>query len=330
MHDLLIKYLNNQCNAAEADQVLRYLQTPDGQRHLERIMAEEASKLDQVADREPNYNQIFSRIHSAIEDDSATNAKVIPIYRRWYSVAASVSVILLVAAWWFLNQPIQSELYQTAYGETQVIELSDGSTVTLNANSTLEVATNDNIREAWLQGEAFFEIAEVAIDGNASEDNELVKFIVHTQEVDVVVVGTSFNVQNWDDRIQVVLNSGKVWLETGSQSSRESKLIMEPGEVAELTSEGQETKTSVADPDVYSAWKENKLVCRNTTLEEIAEVITHRFGYSSEFENDSIKSLSITGTLPLHQLSLLTEALQESLNITIQSDGQTLVFEQKE
>ncbi len=139
-----------------------------------------------------------------------------------------------------------------------------------------------------------------------------------------MVVGTTFNVQNRDEKTQVVLNSGKVWLEADTE-----KLVMEPGEVAERTSQGKMVKTSTVNPDVYSAWKENKLVCRNTTLAEIAKVINHQFGYSAEFANDSIRSLSITGTLPLHQLSLLTETLQESLNITIQSNGQTLVFEKK-
>lgn len=325
MHDLLIKYLNNQCNSEEADQVFRYLQTPDGQRHLEKIMSEEASNLNQVTDREPDYDQIFSKIHSAIEVDSANNAEVIPLYRRWYSVAAAVSAFLLVATWLFLLQSAQPALYQTAYGETQTIELRDGSTVILNANSTLKVSTDHDTREVWLQGEAFFEIEEVALDGSALKDNELVKFIVHTQELDVVVVGTSFNVQNWGDKTQVVLNSGKVWLEADTE-----KLEMEPGELAERTSQGKMVKTSVANPDVYSAWKDNKLVCRNTTLAEIAEVIYHRFGYSAEFADDSIKSLAITGALPLHQLSLLTETLQESLNITIQSDSQTLVFKKKE
>jgi len=325
MHDLIIKYLNNQCSPAEADQVLRYLQTPDGQRHLEKIMSEEASDLNRVADREPDYDQIFSKIHSTVEANSDATSKVIPLYRRWYAVAAAVSAVLLVATWLLLLQPNQSELYQTAYGETKVIELNDGSSVTLNANSTLKVSTSHDIREVWLQGEAFFEIEEVVLDNGVQGNDELVKFIVHTQELDVVVVGTSFNVQNWDDKTQVVLNSGKVWLEANTE-----KLTMEPGEVAELNSEGQVIKTSVANPNIYSAWKENKLVCRNTTLEEIADVIYHRFGYSAEFTDDSLQLLSITGTLPLHQLTLLTETLQESLNITIQSDGQTLMFEKKE
>jgi len=325
MHELLIKYLNNQCSPAEADRVLSYLQTPAGQRHLEKIMAEEASDLNQVTDREPDYDQIFSRIRSEIKEGTSAEAKVTPLYRRWYAIAASVSAVLLVASWWFLLRPAQPAFYQTAYGETRAIELSDGSLVTLNANSTLEVSTDDEVREVWLQGEAFFEIEEVMLDNNTQSENKLAKFIVHTQELDVVVVGTSFNVHNREDKTQVVLSSGKVWLEADTE-----KLAMEPGELAEKTSEGKVVKTSVANPSVYSAWKENKLLCRNTTLEEIAEVIYYRFGYSAEFENDTIKSLSITGTLPLHQLSLLTETLQESLNITIQSGDQKLVFEKKE
>lgn len=323
MRDLIFKYLNNQCSSEEADQVLRYLQTSEGQRHLEKIMLEEDGDLSRVADREPDYDQIFSKIRSAVGEGSAP--KVVPFYLRWYSVAASVSAVLLIATWWFLNQSASPEFYQTAYGETQAIELSDGSLVTLNANSTLEVSTNHETREVWLQGEAFFEVEEVMQNNDTQEGDQLVKFIVHTQELDVVVVGTSFNVRNRDNRTQVVLNSGKVWLEADNE-----KLEMEPGEVAEATSQGQVVKKSTVNPDAYSAWRENKLLCRNTTLEEIAKVIYHHFGYSSEFRDDSIKSLAITGTLPLHQLPLLTETLQESLNITIQSDGQTLVFEQKE
>ena len=325
MHDLIIKYLNNQCSSEEADQVLLYLQTPTGQHHLEKIMLEEASNLNQVTDREPDYDQIFSRVRSEIKEGSSTEAKVTLLYRRWYAIAASVSAVLLVASWWFLLRPAQPEFYQTAYGETQAIELSDGSLVTLNANSTLEVSTNNESREVWLQGEAFFEIEEVVLDNNTQGADELVKFIVHTQALDVVVVGTAFNVRNRDDKTQVVLNSGKVWLESESTE----QMVMEPGEVAERTSQGKMVKITTVNPDVYSAWKENKLVCRNTTLAEIAKVINHQFGYSAEFANDSIRSLSITGTLPLHQLSLLTETLQESLNITIQYDGQTLVFEKK-
>ncbi len=167
MHDLIIKYLNNQCSSEEADQVLLYLQTPTGQHHLEKIMLEEASNLNQVTDREPDYDQIFSRVRSEIKEESSTEAKVTPLYRRWYAIAASVSAVLLVASWWFLLRPAQPEFYQTAYGETQAIELSDGSLVTLNANSILKVATNDDIREVWLTGEAFFEIEEVLLnEGN--------------------------------------------------------------------------------------------------------------------------------------------------------------------
>lgn len=315
MRQLIIAYLNNQCEPAEADQVLNYLQTPEGQRVLEKIMEEEASGLKLTVKHEPNYKHILSDIHLVIEQSTQKKPRIIPLYRRWHSVAAAASFVLAVAAWWMLGQPADMELHETAYGETSVIELYDGSTVTLNANSTLKVATLSDKREVWLEGEAFFEVEEVTYE------DEKVKFVVHTREVDVVVVGTTFNVQNRNDKTQVLLNSGKVWLENSID-----KLEMEPGELAETNRQGRILKKEVPNADTYLAWKENKLVCRNTSLQEITEVIYHRFGYTTKFADDSLKALSVTGTLPLYQITLLTEALQESLDISIQPEGQTLLL----
>lgn len=85
-------------------------------------------------------------------------------------------------------------MYATQYGEQRVVELPDHSVVSLNANSTLRFRNDwsqaNTLREVWLDGEAFFSVQKQ--EGAAGP----AKFIVHTNDLDVEVLGTRFNVSN--------------------------------------------------------------------------------------------------------------------------------------
>ena len=121
-------------------------------------------------------------------------------------------LMLSIGAWWYLNQE-DTITYATAYGETNTIALPDGSQVTLNGNSELHYLAGwetQPSREVWLKGEAFFEVEKIA---NTSQDEGLVKFIVHTSSLDIEVVGTSFNVNDRRNATTVVLEEGKVKLQ---------------------------------------------------------------------------------------------------------------------
>lgn len=112
----------------------------------------------------------------------------------------------------------------TAYGKTERITLPDQSVVLLNANSVLSYNdkwTDNKTREVWLAGEAYFEVKKSDARGNA-------KFVVHTDQLSVEVLGTEFNVNNRRGKTQVVLNAGKVRLT--SDTTLEKEIIMAPGE----------------------------------------------------------------------------------------------------
>lgn len=101
--------------------------------------------------------------------------------RRWYAVAATV--ILLVGFGIFLRS---SKTYTTGIGEKTTITLSDGSTVDLNANSTLSHKRffwNDN-KEVSLTGEGYFTITK----GDP--------FKVHTSQGTIAVLGTQFTIKD--------------------------------------------------------------------------------------------------------------------------------------
>jgi ferric-dicitrate binding protein FerR (iron transport regulator) len=270
-------------------------------------------------------DEVFERIKRriGIEDPQLVAANV-HFSKRWYAVAATVSGLVLLAAlsWFYFQQP-SSILYKTSFGETRTIGLPDGSLVTLNANSSLRLMDNfEDQRQVWLKGEAFFEVEEV----RNMHETGFIKFIVHTERLDVEVLGTAFNVQDWRQKTQVVLTSGKVKL----KSANKQEMTMQPGDLAEISEGEISIEKKEVNPVLYTSWKENKLFCEDTPLSEIADLVRNRYGREVIFQQKNLKDITVTGTLPLQNLTLLTEVLQESLKINILANEGKLVISKNE
>lgn len=323
MHRLLIKYIDNTCTRQELNQVLAYLKTDTGQQHLAKLLDDEPRNWSPSNHSHADYDRIYGRIERRIAQEKrvSTKKRVFLGRKRFSAAAAVVALLLLATASWLVVHRASPVTYQTAYGETQTVTLPDGSVVTLNAHSRLTLSDNfDAQREVWLEGEAFFEV-EKAQD----EARNAIKFVVHTDRLRVEVLGTSFNVQDWDEKTQVVLTSGIVKLSSATHEA----VTMKPGELAEVTESSQMIRKKVVDPDRYSAWTENQLRCDDTPLGEIATVIEHRFDQRVVFQQEGLREIAVTGTLPLRSLSLLTQVLQESLPITIQTNEEILIIREK-
>lgn len=325
MHRLLIKYREKTCNKQELDQVLAYLKTEAGQQHLAQLIDEDIdtpSYLNESESSSADYDSILDRIGNriALEKRGSITKRVFLSRKRFSAAVAVVALLLLAATTWFFVQNTGRTTYQTAYGETQTVTLPDGSMVTLNAHSCLTLSDEfDAQREVWLKGEAFFEVEE------SVRQQDSMKFVVYAGRLQIEVLGTSFNVQDWEEKTQVVLTSGKVKLTSATHKA----ITMEPGELAEVTENSRTIQKKAVNPDLYSAWTENQLRCNDTPLGEIATVIEHRYGKKVVFQQPALREITVTGTMPLHSLSLLTEVLKESLPITIQVDEETLIIRKK-
>lgn len=105
--------------------------------------------------------------------------------------------------------------------------LPDGSTVVLNTHSRLSLSNDwkkDEDREAWLEGEAFFNVAKVA-DTNG--------FTIHTPHFDVVALHAKLNLLNRSDTIQAWLQDGAAFILT--HDSKPKKIMFAPGDLVEYT-----------------------------------------------------------------------------------------------
>ena len=203
---------------------------------------------------------------------------------------------------------------------TKNVLLADGSEVTLNANSILKVPKDlarDDVREVWLKGEAFFSIAR--------RPNH-VRFAVHTDNLDVEVLGTKFNVNNRRGKTEVILSEGSVKLTSDFKSSDDATLYMKPGDYVSVSGKDTTFLRRVVVPEKYTAWQANKLVFDETPLRVVAQKIEDYYGVSVELADTAIGGRLLTGTLPNNDLGIVLRSLSASHNLDIQREDDRILI----
>lgn len=253
---------------------------------------------------------------------SVIKNKPLSFWRPYYKVASLFTGFILFAGILFFIRIFNTEtVYATGYGQTKNIELPDGSIVMINANSTLHYANDwqqTHRREVWLRGEAFFNVRR-------KPEWQHAKFIVHTDELDVEVLGTSFNVNNRRGVVKVVLNSGKVLLNQTDNHQR--NFVMKPKDLVEFAQRNKSFMKRVVEPEVYTSWRHHKLIFKQTPVKDIAQVLEDNYGMKVIFKDTQLEHRKFTGSVPNSNVDLFLSVFAESMNIHITKDKQTIIMQ---
>src|SRR5690606_21698700 len=135
------------------------------------------------------------------------------------------------------------------------ITLTDGTAVWVNAASELRFPERfgDAERRVYLKGEAYFEVAK---------DTKR-PFFVETEEVDIRVLGTHFNVSTYGKNVKTSLAEGRVEVVNEVQS-----VVISPGQSAEWSDGDLKVRTTNLQRDL--AWKNNVFYFKNDHIVHIA------------------------------------------------------------
>ena len=319
---LLLKFWADECTPEETEAIINYLKTADRAEDLPGV-EEMRAKLGLLPRmNEQRADDMFDKIIDHRPAPLTVSSGGPSNFRRrtWSMAAAFIGCLLLAgAALWYYGQD-DSVRYATQFGQTKTVTLPDGTEVMLNANSELRVPEQwpeDSAREVWLAGEAFFSVPPTA---------DRRKFIVHTaHELRVEVLGTQFNVNSRDEKATVVLNAGKVQVQVPTQQAQ-SQWVMKPGELVEYRPEDQRIKQEEVDTTLYTSWRKNLLVFEDTSLKDIAHLMSNNYGYEIEFKDDSLADLQFTGSVPADQPELLLTTLARSFDLDVsQTDRQIII-----
>ncbi len=182
------------------------------------------------------------------------------------------------------------------YGKRSSIELADGSKVWLNSGSKLvfPAAFTQDKREVYLEGEGIFEVAH----------DKLHPFIVKSGDQNIEVLGTIFNVSNYNDEhaINTVLKSGSVKISyTNSKliNSNES-VILKPNTMAVYNRNDSSIKTQKVDVQKFFSWRDGIFIFKNDSMESIMKKVSRYYNIAIVINDKELASTTFSGYLDVN------------------------------
>ena len=314
--ELLIKFLLNETTAEEAQQVQEWIaESPENQKYFaqfERIWNESAALTESSnVDEELAWQKFKQRV------DEKQTAQ--PIVRKlkpigvWMRVAA---VFVLCFGAWLAYQQFGSSYTDLASNDVVLNQtLPDGTQLVLNKNTNISYASNFKTnREVEIKnGEVFFDVAH----------DRSHPFIIDINDVNVEVVGTSFNIKKNKNSVEVIVESGVVKVKRDG-----SELKLTKGERVLLSDEKELVKTQSED-ELYNYYRTGVFVASNTSLSKLAETLTEAYGTKVSL-NENIKNEKIFITLPLkYSLQKNLEEVCLTLDLKMQRNQNEILLSKK-
>lgn len=320
MKDLLNRFVNGRCSDEEVRQVLKWYYSTDAENHysdqVNRLTDEYARALSDGYDKEKIYRAVINKMNFKRASASHRFTQSFFVIKT----AAAVSLCILLSFLIFkpsidgLQPQVVSETdwieKTTTVGQKSTVYLSDGTKVTLNAKSKIRFPRTlaGDVRNLWLEGEAFFEVAP---DANRP-------FVVHADELQTTVLGTSFNISNYpEDRlVKVSLASGKIKINNMTTQTPGFEYLLNPGEGIVFNRENRAVKEVRFDSVEELSWKDGLLYFKDADFYEIVEELETWYGVTIQVagikQNDQNKLF--TGYFNNESLQNVLEGLSFSKN----------------
>lgn len=262
-----------------------------------------------------------------------------PRRARPLALAASLAllVILIGGGSWFLMR--QSRTYSTGIGEQRTLILADGSTVILNALTTMRVHMTKNVREITLvRGQAYFH--------DVDESDR--PFIVYSDGHAVRALGTQFDVDKQPNAIVVTVVQGRVAVagspagtdgfvhrsvnnETARLPVNLKPVVVSAGEqVTVLAQNVAIPAPKRVDVAAVTGWMQQRLIFDDTPLEKVAE----RFNLYSRrrlvIADPSLRTVGVSGVYSAADPAALIGFLRSQRTLQVVSNGDQIVVTRRQ
>lgn len=237
-----------------------------------------------------------------------------------YSGGALVAACILLVSilFLFVHNPIEPEIYfSKGTGHRPSHQLSDGSTIHLNINSSIEIEMSSKTqRLATLQyGEVFFDVAH----------NPKRPFVIQTRNGRVTVLGTRFSVRGQENKTVVTVLDGRVKLDVQLPDNGHTEVISKNQEGEMSIAQGLNVKS--VDAAKALAWRDDVLHFAGEPLSQVVEQLNRYYEQSVEITDDQLGQLKIVAVLPLsNELKLNLETLATNLGLTVEGDEKNGVY----
>jgi len=356
--ETLVGYIEGSLDVPLQHEVQQWLESNSGNRKFFNMLKEAWANSQELTGLNEDIRSSDWQLVAAAIDKSDTKARRSNSFlfnlKQWRRAAAILLLLVSLSGVYYLGMESGTPLTHTGggyhsiivpVGEKSELLLSDGTRVWINAGSNIRFPSqfSDELREIWLDGEAYFEV----------ESDQKRPFMVHTSELDVKVYGTKFNLKAYadEDVIETTLVEGLVSLEPHNLiNNKKQEVFLKPNHKAiyikkkahidpdnELAREIKEplspkkiilTKTIQVEPTI--SWHKGKLIFVDESFESIVVKLERWYDVKIIISNDQIKKIRYTGVLKNISVEQALKAVQLTADFEYDIHENTIVISNKE
>ncbi|HPN34591.1 MAG TPA: FecR domain-containing protein [bacterium] len=334
---LVVRYLSGECDDEEKKTIYQSIQTD---RQLCQLL--KALQVKENIVFTEDIDIAWQRVKNGMEKVSAEKRFRFAglafgelFSRPWRAVTvrrtlqfASIFLVLSVAAWSFkffrhhliAPQP-DYQVITVENGQRTHLNLSDGTHIVLDAGSTLRYPQRFyNLREVFLQGEAYFEVAH----------NQHKPFCVHANHATIRVLGTRFNVRAWKENpaVAVTVAEGRVALSSSNEAAQKA-VVIPKGYFSSLTEEGTPTTPVAVDVESHLRWRYNEIRFKDASVEEVMAQLQRWYDYQFDVDDRSVLKQRMTVHIQMTNIDDVLELISILTDTKITKDGKTIKIRAK-
>ena len=320
--ELLVKYLVGETTEQETAGVEQWIAASENNRkyyNQYKFIWEESTRLEPAGAASENEAwERFKQIRLDREKETSRVVTLKPRFPGWLRIAAGLLLLATGSLLFYIfngNKIPGSGKLLSVHSMDKVIQdtLPDGSVVTLNKKSSLSCRErfSGNNRTVILEGEAFFHVTP----------DKSKPFIIHTGDIDITVVGTSFNVKSSAEKISVIVETGIVEV-----SRNKEVLRVNPKEMVVAVKKENKLVKEKSTDELYNYYRTKEFICNGTPLWKLVDVLNEAYGTNIVIADSKLKDLPLTTTFHDASLEDILKIIRETFDIKTENrNGQIIL-----
>lgn len=318
----LVKYLLGEANSSEKEYVEKWrgLDSKNEKyfQHFVTIWNQSKHLQPQMeVDVDKAWNKLVEKIEQAPNIDlnlTKPKSKLINL-----SLISKIAAILVIAigGTWLYSKIEENKLETITASNTPIIhQLPDGTTVTLNNNSSLTYPKHfkGDTRSVSLKGEGFFKVSP----------DKTHPFIIDADKATITVVGTAFNVKSTTQKTEVIVEEGIVEV-----AKQEHAVRLLPQQKA-IVYENKETPIVYQQNDIlYTYYRTKEFVCNTTPLADLIEALNTAYNTNIVLDKPEIGQLKISTTFKDESLDEIVTVIATTLQLDVTHKDKQIILRKK-
>lgn len=199
--------------------------------------------------------------------------------------------------------------------------LPDGSIISCDAKTQMKVAFYNNKRVVTLdKGAAMFEVAKDAKRA----------FIIHSDKVNIEVVGTKFEVIRSENATTINVEEGTVktyydapWFE------KRNEILLSKADSITYADEGVVSRYAKINPSKIAIWRDNRINFNQVTLKNTMDEFSKYTTISFAFATPEIENYVITGEFAFNQMDIFLQTITKLYPLKITKNDQMIEIAKK-